>query len=86
MKPYKISIFFFGLERSLVSTKYNLRADECKSAAYALQAYSDMDYGKYADTYLRDVPVEVFEQYKSRLPEKWCKRAEQKRHSMLEKW
>ena len=34
-----------------------------------------LDYGKYADTYLRDVPVEIFEQYKSRLPENWCKRA-----------
>ena len=76
MKPYKIAIFFSGLERSLASSKYNLRVDECKSAAYALQAYSGMDYGKYADTYLRDVPVEVFEQYKSRLPENWCKRAE----------
>lgn len=76
MKPYKIAIFFSGLERSLASSKYNLRVDECKSAAYALQAYSGMDYGKYVDTYLRDVPVEVFEQYKSRLPENWCKRAE----------
>lgn len=76
MKPYKIAIFFSGLERSLASSKYNLRVDECKSAAYALQAYSDMDYGKYVDTYLRDVPVDVFEQYKSRLPENWCKRAE----------
>ena len=35
-----------------------------------------MDYGKYVDTYLRDVPVEVFEQYKYRLTKKWCKRAE----------
>lgn len=76
MKPYKIAIFFSGLERSLASSKYNLRVDECKSAAYALQAYAGMDYEKYADTYLRDVPVEVFEQYKSRLPENWCKRAE----------
>ena len=76
MKPYKIAIFFSGLERSLASSKYNLRVDECKSAAYALQAYSGMDYGKYVDAYLRDVPVDVFEQYKLRLPENWCKRAE----------
>lgn len=76
MKPYKIAIFFSGLERSLASSKYNLCVDECKSAAYALQAYSGMDYGKYADTYLRNVPAEVFEQYKERLPENWRKRAE----------
>lgn len=64
VKPYKIVIFFSGSERSLASSKYSLRVDECKSAAYALQAYSGMDYGKYEDTYLRDVTAEVFEQYK----------------------
>lgn len=37
MKPYKIAIFFSGLERSLVGSKYNMRQDECKAAAYALQ-------------------------------------------------
>lgn len=36
MKPYKVAIFFSGLERSLKNSKYNLRQDECKAAAYAL--------------------------------------------------
>jgi galactokinase/galacturonokinase len=35
-----------------------------------------MDYGKYADTRLRDVPEEVFNQYKDRLPDNFRKRAE----------
>ena len=34
MKPYKVAIFFSGLERSLKNSKYNLRQDECKAAAY----------------------------------------------------
>lgn len=34
-----------------------------------------MDYGTFAETRLRDVPVEVFERYKYRLPENWRKRA-----------
>jgi len=76
MKPYKIAIFFSGIERSLAGTKFNMRVDECKSAAYALKAFSGMEYGKFGDTYLRDIPVEVYEQYKSRLPENWAKRAE----------
>lgn len=59
MKPYKIAIFFSGLERSLVGSKYNMRQDECKAAAYALQAFSGQEYGKFADTRLRDVPVEI---------------------------
>ena len=75
MKPYQIAIFFSGLERSLTSSKYNMRQDECKAAAYALQAFSGYEYGKFADTRLRDVPETVFEQYKDKLPENWRKRA-----------
>ncbi len=76
MKPYKIAVFFSGLEHSLVSSKYNLRVDECKAAAYALMAYSGMDYGKFEAVRLRDVPRTVFNQYGKNLPEVWRKRAE----------
>lgn len=76
MKPYSIAIFFSGLERALASSKYNMRVDEVRSAAYALKAYSGMEYGKFKETYLRDVPRDVYEQYKNRLPDNWRKRAE----------
>lgn len=75
MKPYEIAIFFSGLERNLVGSKFNMRVDECRSAGYALMAFAGMEYGKFNDTYLRNVPREVFEQYKNRLPENWVKRA-----------
>jgi len=35
-----------------------------------------MPYGKFSETNLRDVPVEVYHRYKNRLPENWAKRAE----------
>ena len=76
MKPYKIAIFFSGIERTLAGSKFNMRVDECRSAAYALKAYAGMEYGKFGETFLRDVPVEVFEQYKDKLPEAWRRRAE----------
>ena len=76
MKPYKIAIFFSGLERSLAGSAFNMRVDECRSAAYALKAYGGMDYGKFEETNLRDVPYEVFERYQDRLPDNWRKRAE----------
>ncbi len=76
MKPFQFMIFFSGLERSLAGSAFNMRVDECKSAAYALKAFAGMEYGKFQDTFLRDVPVEVFHQYKDRLPEKWRQRAE----------
>lgn len=76
MKPYKIAIFFSGIERSLAGSAFNMRVDECRSAAYALKAYAGVDYGKFEETHLRDVPYEVYLQYKDRLPENWRKRAE----------
>lgn len=76
MKPYEIAIFFSGLERSLASSKFNMRVDECRSAAYALMAFAGMDYGKFNETNLRDVPYEIYLKYKDELPENWAKRAE----------
>lgn len=76
MKPYKIAIFFSGVERSLAGSMFNMRVDECRSAAYALKAYSGMKYGKFNETFLREVPYETYLQYKHKLPENWAKRAE----------
>ena len=76
MKPYKIAIFFSGIERTLAGSKFNMRVDECRSAAYALKAYSGMEYGKFNETNLRDVPYETYLQYKNKLPENFAKRAE----------
>jgi len=75
MKPFEIAVIFSGVERTLVGSKFNMRVDELKSAAYAMKAFSDMEYAKFQDTYLRDVPHEVFAAYKDRLPENWRKRA-----------
>ena len=76
MKPYKIAIFFSGIERTLAGSAFNMRVDECRSAAYALKAYAGMPYGKFNETFLREVPYEVYQQYKDRLPENFAKRAE----------
>lgn len=76
MKPYKIAIFFSGVERTLAGSKFNMRVDECRSAAYALAAYAGMKYGKFSETNLRDIPYEIYLKYKDKLPENWAKRAE----------
>ena len=75
MKPYKIAIFFSGIERTLAGSKFNMRVDECRSAAYALKAYAGIEYGKFGETYLRDVPYDAFLAYRDRLPEPFAKRA-----------
>ena len=76
MKPYRIAIFFSGIERSLAGSKFNMRIDEARSAAYALMAYAGLEYGKFSEANLRAVPREIYENYKDRLPETWRRRAE----------
>ena len=76
MKPYKIAIFFSGLEHSNVGSKYNVRVDELKAGVYALQAFAGMDYGKFKEAMARDVDRSIYEQYKHRLPVNWAKRCE----------
>lgn len=76
MKPYKLMVLFSGVERTLAGSKFNMRVDECRSAAYALQAYAGMEYGKFEEANLRHVPYEVYLKYKEKLPENWAKRAE----------
>lgn len=76
MKPYHIAIFFSGVERTLAGSKFNMRVDECRSAAYALAAYAGMDYGKFHETNMRDIPRDVYDKYRDRLPHTWQLRAE----------
>lgn len=76
MKPYKIAIFFSGLERNLFGSKFNMRVDECKAAAYSLMAYEGMEYGKFSEARLRSVPYEVYLKHKDKLPESFRLRAE----------
>ena len=76
MKPFKIAIFFSGMERSLAGSAYNMRVDEVKSAAYALKAYAGIPYGKFNETVLGEVPYETYLEHKDRLPDSWRKRAQ----------
>lgn len=76
MPPFEIAVFFSGIERSLTGSAFNVRVDELKAAAYALKGWSGMEYGSFSNTRLRDVPIEVYEKYRDRLPENWRKRAD----------
>ncbi|MCR5461176.1 MAG: GHMP kinase [Acetatifactor sp.] len=76
MKPYKIAIFFSGLEHNLAGSKYNMRVDELRAGVYALQALSGMEYGKFNQANARDVSYETYLEFKDRLPAPWAKRCE----------
>ena len=76
MKPYRIAVFFSGLEHSLAGSKFNMRVDELRAGVYALQALSGMEYGKFHEANARNVSWEIYQEYKDRLPEPWRKRCE----------
>ena len=76
MKPYKIAIFFSGVERTLTKSNYNVRVDECRACAYSLLAHNGDEYSRLKNTTLRDVPYEVYLKHKDKLPTSWQKRAE----------
>ena len=76
MPPWEIMIFFSGLEHSLAGSQYNTRVDELKAGVSALRAFAGLESLPFAETFARDVPREVFETYKSRLPASWALRCE----------
>lgn len=76
MKPYKIAIFFSGLEHSLAGSKFNMRVDELRAGVYALKAFSGAEYGKFGQTNARDVDWDIYQEYKDRLPHPWQLRCE----------
>ena len=76
MKPYKIAVFFSGLEHSLAGSKFNMRVDELRAGVYALEAFSGFEYGKFNQANARDISWETYQEYKDRLPETWRKRCE----------
>ena len=76
MKPYRIAVFFSGLEHSLAASKYNMREDELRAGVYALRAFAGMEYGKLQETNARDVSFAIYQEYKDKLPAPWMRRCE----------
>ena len=76
MPEMEIGIFFSGLTRSLVSSDYNLRVSECKTAAWNMLAYTDRPLKVFDKTFLRDIPKETFERTRDMMPNRFARRAE----------
>ena len=76
MPEMEIGIFFSGLTRSLVSSDYNLRVSECKTAAWNMLAYTDQPLKVFEKTFLRDIPKETFERTRDMMPNRFARRAE----------
>lgn len=76
MPDFHLGIFFSGLTRSLISSDYNLRVSECRTAAWNMLAYTDQPLKPLEETYLRDISRRTFESTRDRMPARFSRRAE----------
>jgi galactokinase len=75
MPEFEIAVVYSGISKTLISTDYNNRVDECKAAAWYMQAESSETMSSFKDIRLRDIPEDVYEQIAPKLPERFRKRA-----------
>ena len=75
MQDFEIGIFFSGLTRSLVNSDYNLRVQECKTAAWNMLAYMDQPLKALDKTFLRDIPEATFDKTRKAMPARFERRA-----------
>lgn len=76
MPAFELGIFFSGLTRSLMSSDYNLRVAECKTAAWLVQAYENIPLKEQNKTFLRDVSENMFKIHRDKMPPRFARRAE----------
>ena len=76
MPDFEFGIFFSGLTRSLMSSDYNLRVTECKTAAWIVQAYENVPLKTHDKTFLRDVSESMFRRHRDEMPPRFARRCE----------
>lgn len=76
MPDFELGIFFSGLTRSLMSSDYNLRVTECRTAAWIVQAYENVPLKTHEKTYLRDVPESMFKRNRDKMPPRFARRGD----------
>lgn len=76
MPEFEVVVVYSGISKQLISTDFNNRTDELRVAGWLLEELSGLDITPSLEkVQLRDIPVEVYEEYKEQLPERFRKRA-----------
>ena len=73
--PFKIVVFYSGVTHALVNTDYNLRVEECRAAAWMLQAYENRRLNRLNQTTLHQVSPMTYERYGKLMPARFASRA-----------
>lgn len=75
MPSFEIGVFYSGISKALISTDYNNRVEECKAAAWYMQAMNGVENTTFKDVRLRDIDTASFETLMDDLPHRFQKRA-----------
>ena len=75
MPEFEVVVVYSGISKDLISTDFNNRVDEVRVAGWLLQEVSGMEMSALKDVQLRDIPVEIYEEYKDQIPVRFRKRA-----------
>ncbi|MBP5521427.1 MAG: galactokinase, partial [Bacteroidales bacterium] len=59
-----------------MSSDYNLRVAECKTATWLVQAYENIPLKEQGKTFLRDVSEGMFRRHRDEMPPRFARRAE----------
>lgn len=72
---YDIVIFFSGLDNDYNYEMYNTRSDELRTSSYIIKGFNKNDYTTVRESNIREIPYELFDKYKNKLPKKLIKRS-----------
>lgn len=76
MPEFEVVVVYSGISKQLISTDFNNRTDELRVAGWILEELSGLEITPSLEkVQLRNIPVEVYEEYKDLLPERFRKRA-----------
>ena len=76
MPDFELGIFFSGLTRSLMSSDYNLRVAECRTAAWIVEAFENVPLKVPEKTFLRDISESMYRRHRDEMPPRFSRRAE----------
>lgn len=76
MSEFEVIVVYSGISKQLMGTDFNNRVDEIRVSGWLLEELSGIKFTPSLDkVWLRNIPVEIYREYKDQLPERFRKRA-----------
>lgn len=75
MPEFEVGVFYSGISENLKSTNYNNSVDECKAAAWFMQAAVSDEISSFKEIRLRDIDDSTYRIVGPQLPQRFRKKA-----------